>query len=65
MHVFIGVLDKDFLVKLPRKSVSEYAIFKIFLGGIPPDSPNNSMLRMLIVLLHNMESKYYFNLIGN
>ena len=37
MHVFIGVLDEDFLVKLPRKSASEYAIFKIFLGGMPLD----------------------------
>ena len=37
MHVFIGVLDEDFLVKLPQKSVSEHTIFKIFLGGMPPD----------------------------
>ena len=28
---------EDFLVKLLQKSVSEYAIFKIFLGGMPPD----------------------------
>ena len=41
MHVFIGVLDEDFLVKLSRKSVSEYAVFKNFLGGMPPDPPSN------------------------
>ena len=35
MHVFVEVLD--FLVNLPLKSVSEHAIFKIFLGGMPPD----------------------------
>ena len=26
-----------FLVKLPPKSISEHVIFKIFLGGMPPD----------------------------
>ena len=45
--VFIGVLNEDFLVKLPRKSVSEYVIFN---GGHAPRPPSNSLLCMLVVL---------------
>ena len=47
MHVFSGVLDEEFLVELPPKSVLEHTIFKIFLGGMPPDS---LAICMLIVL---------------
>ena len=53
MHVFIGVLDDDLLVKLPRKSVSEYAIFKSFWAF--PQTP----------LVIAWEAKHYLNLIGN
>ena len=35
--LYSTVLDEDFHIKLPLKSVWEYAIFKIFLGGMPPD----------------------------
>ena len=31
-------------------AISEHLIFKIFLGGMPPDPPSKSMLRMLSVL---------------
>ena len=44
MHLVIGFLDEDFLVKLPFKSVSEHAIFKNFLGGMSPDPPSNTIL---------------------
>ena len=49
MHVFSGVLDEDFLVELPPKSISEHVIFKIFLGACSPDSPSFGMLYMLVV----------------
>ena len=51
MHVFIGVLDEDFLVNLPLKSVSEHAIFKIFLRGHAPRPPSNA--------LHNIQVKHH------
>ena len=31
--------------------ISEYLFYKIFWGGMPPDPPSISMLRMLIVVL--------------
>ena len=37
-------------VKMVSDSISEHLFFKIFLGGMPPDPPSFSMLRMLIVL---------------
>ena len=46
MHVFIGVLDEDFLVNLPLKSVSEHAIFKIFASHAGCAS-------------HNIQAKHY------
>ena len=36
--------------KMPPDSISVHKIFKIFLGGMPPDSPSISMLRMLGML---------------
>ena len=37
-------------VKMVSDSISEHLFFKMFLGGMPPDPPSFSMLRMLIVL---------------
>ena len=33
--LYSRVLDEDFHIKLPLKSVGEYAIFKNFLGACP------------------------------
>ena len=40
----------NFNAQNPPNSISECLIFQIFLGGMPPDPPSISMLRMLIVL---------------
>ena len=46
--------------EIPPDSISEHLFFKIFLGGMPPDPPSISMLRMLIVLC-TMAKSLYFN----
>ena len=40
----------NFYAQNPPNSISEYLIFQIFLGGMPPDPSNISMFCMLIVL---------------
>ena len=42
--MFSGILDEDCHVKLPLKSVWEYAIF----WGDAPNSPSNSMVCMFV-----------------
>ena len=44
LNHLLGFLDEDSPVKLPFKSVSEHAIFKNFLGGMPPDPPSMQMV---------------------
>ena len=44
------IIFNHFLHKMPPKLTSEHVICKNFLGGMPPDPPSFSMLRMLVVL---------------
>ena len=50
MHVFSGVLDEDFLVELPPKSITELIHFRTFSGGMSPDLPKISMFCKLEML---------------
>ena len=36
--------------KILSDTISEHVFYKFFLGGMPPDPPSSSMLRMLSVL---------------
>ena len=51
MHVFSGVLDEDFLVEMPPKSISEHVIF---LGG------GHAPLHADYALHHNTQAKIQF-----
>ena len=57
MHVFSGVLDEEFLVELPPKSVLEHTIFKNFSRGHAPRLPSNLHA---YCASHNIEAKHYF-----
>ena len=50
MHVFSGVLDEDFLVEFPTKSITELINFQTFTVDMSPDLPKISMLCMLEML---------------
>ena len=54
MHVFSGVVDKDFSVELPPKSISEYLNFKIFLEF------SGLLAIACFACLHNIEAKALF-----
>ena len=46
VNLILAYIDSE----KPSDSISELLFFKIFLGGMPPDPPSISILRMLIVL---------------
>jgi len=53
-NIFWNINHHKVLIKIPPKSISEYLIFEIFLGGMPPDLPSNSKLVVLRTTLINL-----------
>ena len=49
-----------FGVKLYSESISVYQIFKIFLGGMPPDPPSKLVLRTSECTSHTLGSRNIF-----
>ena len=52
MHLYVGMSCYVLVYhqKMPSHAISEEVIFKFSWGGMPPDPPSDSMLRMLVVL---------------
>ena len=50
----------NFSVKLYSESISVYQIFKIFLGGMPPDHPSKLVLRTSECASHTLGSHNIF-----